>query len=82
MCPYKGFTMIEQTTNALTNITNKPMLSFFITQGSFAAGLLTWLQVLTPILGFISVIFGVVVGYFSMRTAYLKWKDASKYKHK
>ena len=66
--------MIEQTTNALTNITNKPMLSFFITQGSFAAGLLTWLQVLTPILGFISALFGIIVGAHSIYTLFFKKK--------
>jgi len=77
--------MIEQTNQILTTITNKPVLSFLITQGSCAASVLTWLQLINPILGFIAGLFGVIVGYFSMRTAYLKWKDAHnhiKNKHK
>jgi len=67
--------MDDQETNLFHSITNNAPLSVGITHCAFISGLLTWIGVLTPIIGFISVILGCIVGYYSLRVQYRKWKN-------
>jgi uncharacterized membrane protein YphA (DoxX/SURF4 family) len=67
-----------ETNTIIGAIANKPVTSIAVTQGSFLAGVLTYIGVLTPLIGFISVVFGCVVGFYSMRIQYRKWKDMNR----
>ena len=64
-----------QNTNLFQSIVNNAPLSVSITHCAFISGLLTWLGILTPLIGFISVILGCIVGYYSLRVQYRKWKN-------
>ena len=71
--------MITNLVNNLKDITtNKPTHSFFIIQSSAAAAFLSELNAWTNILGFVAGIFGVLVGYFSLISAYRKYKNEMK----
>jgi hypothetical protein len=72
--------MSEPITNTFAALTNKPLASFAITQSAALATVLAWVGVITPLLGFIAGVFGVVYGYYSMRMAFKKWKDANRIK--
>ena len=61
-------------TNLLTNISNKPAISFTICQSAAGMAFLSWLHIVTPILGFISALFGIIVGAHSIYTLFFKKK--------
>ena len=65
-------------TNLVNVVTNKPWVSVAVTQSAFCVSLLSWLQFLTPIIGFIAAIFGLIVGYFSLVISYRKYRDYNK----
>lgn len=55
-------------------ITAKPQVGFALAGSGAVAGLLTFLQVMTPILGFGAALVGFIAGFFTMRSAILKWR--------
>jgi len=61
-------------TNLLTSISNKPLLSFTICQIGATMSILSWMQLVTPILGFFGALFGVIVGAHSIYTIFFKKK--------
>lgn len=65
-------------TNFFQTLTNSPWKSVGITHCAFITGLLTYLGIITPVLGFVSVIFGCLVGYYSLRVQYSKWKNTKR----
>lgn len=67
-----------QTNIIITNVVDKPVTKFIVTQSAAIATFLSWIGVITPVLGFIAGAFGVVYGYFSVRLAIKKWKDANR----
>lgn len=60
-------------------MTNKPVATFFIAQ---LAGVATLLGYITTILAFFSCLFGAVIAYFGMVSAYRKYKDYNRKKIK
>jgi len=60
--------------NLWQTIINSPTGTIVVTHASAISGVLTYLGIITPILGFISVIIGVSVGFLSFRIQYKKLK--------
>jgi hypothetical protein len=55
-------------------ISDKPHIGFASAGGGAIAGLLTWLHVVTPLLGGIAALFGAIAGFFTMVVKYREWK--------
>jgi hypothetical protein len=54
----------------------KPLVGVGTSIGTGILGtILTWIGVLTPLLGFVSVIFGLMAGYYTWRIQRRKWKN-------
>lgn len=60
--------------NLWQTIINSPTQTVLVTHGAAVSGILTYLGIITPILGFISVIIGVSVGCLSFRIQFKKLK--------
>lgn len=52
-----------------------PHVGIFASITGFVASLLSIVNVLTPVIGFIAACFGAVAGYYSMRCLHRKWKN-------
>ena len=52
-----------------------PHVGIFASLTGFVASLLSIINVLTPVIGFIAACFGAVAGYYSMRCLHRKWKN-------
>jgi len=60
---------------ALFNLVyDKPHVGFGLIGGGALAGLLTLLQVLTPIIGFVAAVIGLIAGIYTLKSARRKWK--------
>jgi hypothetical protein len=67
--------MADTNTTLISILANKPWISVAVTQSAFVTSLLTLIGVLTPIVGFIAACIGLIIGYYSLRIQYRKWKE-------
>jgi len=56
-------------------IQEKPMFGLTITSGGAISGLLTWIGVLTPIIGFICAVVGLIAGVVTLMIKIKEWRD-------
>lgn len=50
----------------------KPLFATTAIGGGFISGLLTWLQVITPVIGFLGAVLGLTAGII---TVMIKWRE-------
>lgn len=66
--------VISEAGNVLQRFTERyPHFGMFASFSSFAASLLSFINVITPIIGFVAACFGLIAGYYSMRCLHRKW---------
>lgn len=56
----------------------KPSIGFFGTVGGSLAGLLTWIGVITPVLGCIAACLGVVAGIITVMIKLREWRNGKR----
>jgi len=61
-----------------TAIQEKPMFGLTITSGGAISGLLTWIGVLTPIIGFICAVVGLIAGVVTLLIKLREWRNLNK----
>ncbi len=55
-------------------ISQKPVFGYLFAAGGFFSGLLTWLQILTPAIGFIGACLGALAGFYTLLIKVREWK--------
>lgn len=53
-------------------LAHRPSLGYGLAAAGFASGVLTWVKILTPILGFAGAAFGCAAGFL---TLLIKWRE-------
>lgn len=59
-------------------IANRPILGVALSGGGAVSAILTWLNILTPIIGFAGACFGLVAGFYTFRIQMYKWRELRK----
>jgi len=59
----------------VTLLHDKPHLGMLLSAAGAVSGLLTWLQIITTILGFAGALFGAIAGFI---TLLIKWREYRK----
>ena len=56
-------------------ISEKPYLGFIASGGGLVSALLTWLKVVTPVLGCLGALFGAIAGFITLLIKLREWKQ-------
>jgi hypothetical protein len=56
----------------------KPHLGFVLSGAGFISGVLTWLQVITPVIGFIGALLGAGAGLITLLIKWREWRQGKK----
>lgn len=55
-------------------IAEKPHLGILFSGAGFVSGVLSWLHIITPFIGFFGAAFGMVAGFLSLLIKWREWK--------
>jgi hypothetical protein len=61
-----------------TVIAEKPLIGFGLAGGGAVSGLLTWIGILGPIVGFVGAVIGLIAGIITLRIKLREWRDGRK----
>jgi hypothetical protein len=56
-------------------LTARPYVGFLASGAGALSALLTWMKILTPILGFAGAVFGAVAGFLTLLIKWREWRN-------
>lgn len=60
------------------SIEDKPVIGYFLATQGGIAGLLVWLKMLTPVIGLLSAVLGLVAATITIMIKWREWKSGRK----